>query len=155
MDDIMKTDVDEDLIAPYMTDINRQFEYIDKEDIIKKMVSNTFGRFLDYYKNAPTIEKPTRGNARDDRKKGEKGRNSSRGDRPRGPRKAEAGYRRLFINLGKADGFYPGEVMQFINHHVHGPKQEIGHIDLLSKFSYIEVHEKDANDVMGAIEGVS
>ncbi len=154
MDDIMKTDVDEDLIAPYMTDINRQFEYIDKEDIIKKMVSNTFGRFLDYYKNAPTIEKPTRGNARDDRKKGEKGRNGSRGDRPRGPRKAEAGYRRLFINLGKADGFYPGEVMQFINHHVHGPKQEIGHIDLLSKFSYIEVPEKDANKVMGAINGV-
>ena len=155
MDDIMKTDVDEDLIAPYMEDINRQFEYIDKEDIIKKMVSNTFGRFLDYYKNAPTIEKPTRGNARDDRrKKGEKGRNGSRGDRPRGPRKAEAGYRRLFINLGKADGFYPGEVMQFINHHVHGPKQEIGHIDLLSKFSYIEVPEKDANKVMSAINGV-
>ncbi len=155
MDDIMKTDVDEDLIAPYMADINRQFEYIDKEDIIKKMVSNTFGRFLDYYKNAPTIEKPTRGNARDDRrKKGEKGRNGSRGDRQRGPRKAEAGYRRLFINLGKADGFYPGEVMQFINHHVHGPKQEVGHIDLLSKFSYIEVPEKDANKVMSAINGV-
>ena len=155
MDDIMKTDVDEDLIAPYMADMNRQFEYIDKEDIIKKMVSNTFGRFLDYYKNAPTIEKPSRGNAHDDRKnKGEKGRNGSRGDRQRGPRKAEAGYRRLFINLGKADGFYPGEVMQFINHHVHGPKQEIGHIDLLAKFSYIEVPEKDANKVMSAINGV-
>ncbi len=53
MDTIMKTDVDEELIAPYMNDINRQFEYIDKEDIIKKMVSVTFGRFLDYYKNAP------------------------------------------------------------------------------------------------------
>ena len=155
MDDIMKTDVDENLIAPYMDDINRQFEYIDKEDIIKKMVSNTFGRFLDYYKNAPQIEKPTRGNARDDRRKrGDKGRNGSRGERQRGPRKAEAGYRRLFINLGKADGFYPGEVMQFINHHVHGPKQEIGHIDLLSKFSYIEVPENDANKVMNAINGV-
>jgi ATP-dependent RNA helicase DeaD len=40
--------------------------------------------------------------------------------------------------------------MQFINHHVHGPKQEIGHIDLLSKFSYIEVPEKDADKVMRA-----
>ena len=59
MDDIMKTDVDEELIAPYMDEINRQFEYIDKEDIIKKMVSVTFGRFLDYYKDAPVIEKPT------------------------------------------------------------------------------------------------
>ena len=31
----MKTDVDEDQIEPYMAEINRQFEYIDKEDIIK------------------------------------------------------------------------------------------------------------------------
>lgn len=59
MDDIMKTDVDEGLIAPYMADINRQFEYVDKEDLIKKMVSITFGRFLDYYKDAPEIVKPT------------------------------------------------------------------------------------------------
>ena len=48
MDDIMKTDVDEDQIEPYMAEINRQFEYIDKEDIIKKMVTITFGKFLDY-----------------------------------------------------------------------------------------------------------
>ena len=58
MDDILKTDVDEDQIAPYMKDITRQFEYIDKEDIIKKIVTSTFGRFLNYYKNAPEIEKP-------------------------------------------------------------------------------------------------
>ena len=32
MDDIMKTDVDDEQIGPYMTEINRQFEYIDKED---------------------------------------------------------------------------------------------------------------------------
>ena len=44
--------------------------------------------------------------------------------------------------------------MQFVNHHVHGPKQEIGHIDLLSKFSYIEVPEKDADKVMRALNGV-
>ena len=151
MDDIMKTDVDEDLIAPYMDDINRQFEYIDKEDIIKKMVSNTFGRFLDYYKNAPEIVKPSsksRSNESGDRKRG-----NAHGDRQRGPRKAEKGYRRLFINLGKADGFYPGEVMQFINRHIHGPKQEVGHIDLLQKFSYIEVPERDAEKVMSAING--
>ena len=59
MDDIMKTDVDEEQIEPYMKEIDRQFEYIDKEDIIKKMVTITFGRFLDYYKNAPQILKPS------------------------------------------------------------------------------------------------
>ena len=153
MDDIMKADVDEELIAPYMPEINRQFDYVDKEDIIKKMVSITFGKFLDYYKNAPEIVKPTtRG-----RDKSEQGDRSGRGgkgtrDRKRGPRQAEAGYRRLFINLGKQDGFYPGEVMQFINKHIHG-HQEVGHIDLLQKFSYIEVPEGDAQRVMRALDG--
>ena len=152
MDDIMKTDVDEEQIAPYMEEINRQFDYIDKEDIIKKMVTITFGKFLDYYKNAPEIVKPESGRG----KRGAEGRGSEggRGRVSNGRRKheAEAGFKRLFINLGKADGFYPGEIMQYLNKHVHG-RQEVGHIDLLSKFAYIEVPEQDAKKVMKALNG--
>ena len=155
MDDIMKADVDEELIAPYMAEINRQFDYVDKEDIIKKMVSITFGKFLDYYKNAPEIVKPTT-RGRDKSEQGDRNGRGGKGtrDRKRGPRQAEAGYRRLFINLGKQDGFYPGEVMQFINKHIHG-HQEVGHIDLLQKFSYIEVPEGDAQRVMRALDGTA
>jgi len=148
MDDIMKTDVDEEQIEPYMKEIDRQFEYIDKEDIIKKMVTITFGRFLDYYKNAPQILKPSS-------KRNERSERAERGaSGNRRPRKAEAGFRRLFINLGKQDGFYPGEIMQFMNHHIHG-RQEVGHIDLLQRFSYIEVPKADAEKVMRALNGVS
>ena len=150
IDEIEKADVDEEQIAPFMDDINRHFEYVDKEDILKKIVSLEFGRFLKYYADAPEILKPSaeRPQRGADRAKGGK----PSGDRQRGPRKAEAGYKRLFINLGKADGFYPGEVMQFVNRHVDG-RQEIGHIDLLSKFSYIEVPEQDAQRVMRALDG--
>ena len=150
MDDIIKTDVDEEQIARYMDEINRQFEYIDKEDIIKKMVTITFGRFLEYYKNAPEIEKPA-ASRRGAEAKGGAGR-SRQSKGVQGPRKAEAGYTRLFINLGKADGFYPGEIMQYVNRHIKG-RQEIGHIDLLSKFSYIEVPRDDAGKVMRALNG--
>ena len=152
MDDIMKTDVDEDQIAPYMAEINRQFEYIDKEDIIKKMVTITFGKFLDYYKNAPEIVKPESGKgSRSGEGRGSRG---ERGKVSNGRRKheTEAGFKRLFINLGKADGFYPGEIMQYLNKHVKG-RQEVGHIDLLSKFAYIEVPEEDAKRVMKALNG--
>lgn len=148
MDDIMKTDVDEDQIEPYMKEINRQFEYIDKEDIIKKMVTITFGRFLDYYKNAPEILKPTSKRSERPERAGRSNSGSRRSH------KAEAGYRRLFINLGKQDGFYPGEIMQFMNHHIHG-RQEIGHIDLLQKFCYIEVPQGDAEKVMRVLSGTS
>ena len=150
MDDIMKTDVDDDQIAPYMDEINRQFEYVDKEDIIKKMVTITFGKFLNYYKNAPEIQKPETGRGSRGGDKG--GKSDRRQGTQRGPRKAEEGYRRLFINLGKSDGFYPGEVMQFLNRHVKG-RQEVGHIDLLSKFAYIEVPQDDAERVMRALNG--
>ena len=152
IDEIEKADVDEEEIAPFMDDINRHFEFVDKEDILKKIVSLEFGRFLKYYADAPEILKPTNErNKRDAEGRGKTGRTT---DRSRGPRKAEAGFKRLFINLGKADGFYPGEVMQFVNRHVDG-RQEIGHIDLLSKFSYIEVPEQDAQKVIRALDGTS
>lgn len=57
MDQIVKTDVDEEQIGPFMQDINRYFEYIDKDDIIKKIVSMEFGKFLSYYADAPEIER--------------------------------------------------------------------------------------------------
>ena len=150
MDQIVKADVDEEQIAPFMQDIDRYFEYIDKEDLIKKIVSMEFGRFLAYYADAPEIEpvgsKRERGEKRERGKRGEKRGNSSR--------KTEAGYRRLFINLGKKDGFYPGELMQFLNKNVKG-HVEVGHIDLLTTMSYFEVPEEDAPRVMKYVNGQS
>ena len=145
IDEIEKVDVDEDQIAPFMEDINRHFEYFDKEDILKRIVSLEFGKFLKYYANAPEIVKPSTQRDRKDRNEGRDG-------RKREKRAPESGYRRLFINLGKDDGFYPGEVMQFINRNVHG-RQDVGHIDLLGRISYIEVPEEDANKVMRALDG--
>ena len=165
MDQIVKTDVNDEEIDPFMTDINRYFEFIDKEDLIKKIVSMEFGKFLAYYADAPEIEAPSKSSRDSSGKRSGKGERGGRGERggkgergsrgergARGSRKAEAGYSRLFINLGKDDGFYPGEVMQYINKHVEG-RQDVGHIDLMSKFSYIEVPEKDADKVIRALDG--
>ena len=154
MDQILKADVNEEEIAPFLAEINRHFEYVDKEDIIKKIVSMEFGKFLEYYANAPIIEKPSRGRGEDRGSKGGRrdGNGQRRGGERRAPRAVESGFKRLFINLGKADGFYPGEIMQFINKNVKG-RQQVGHIDLLDKISYIEVPERDANKVMKALNG--
>ncbi len=146
MDEIVKVDVNDEEIAPFMTEINRHFEYVDKEDILKKIVSLEFGKFLAYYADAPEIEKPSKKTLASERKKERKR------DENKGSTKAQEGYRKLFINLGKTDGFYPGEVMQFVNKHVNG-RQEVGHIDLLNKYSYIEVPEEDAQKVIRALDG--
>ena len=146
MDQIVKTDVDDEEIAPFMQDINRYFEYIDKEEIIKKIVSLEFGKFLAYYADAPEIEKVVK-------EKGGKGEKGGQTDRQKRMNKAQKGYRRLFINLGKRDGFYPGELMQTLNRYV-GGRQEVGHIDLLDTISYFEVPEKDARKVMTQLTGI-
>ena len=143
MDQIVKTDVNDDEIAPFMQDINRYFEYIDKDELIKKIVSREFGRFLVYYADAPEIEKPVR----------EKREKKPQTDREKRMNKAQEGYERLFINLGKRDGFYPGELMQTLNRYV-GGRQEVGHIDLLDTISYFEVPKQDARKVMTQLTGI-
>ena len=140
MDQIVKADVNDEEIAPFMQDINRYFEYIEKDELIKKIVSLEFGKFLAYYAEAPEITVVTAKQEKEERK-------------PK-PTKTtpQAGYRRLFINLGKTDGFYPGELMQFLNKHVQG-HVDVGHIDLLQKFAYFDVPEEDARRVMKALNG--
>ena len=142
MDQIVKTDVDDEEIAPFMQDINRYFEYIDKEDLIKKIVSLEFGKFLAYYADAPELEKVIVTKEK-----------KPQSDKQKLQNKAAKGYKRLFINLGRRDGFYPGELMQTLNRFV-GGRQEVGHIDLLDTISYFEVPEKDAKKVMIQLSGI-
>ena len=142
MDQIVKTDVDDDEIAPFLQDINRYFEFIDKDELIKKIVSLEFGKFLAYYADAPEIEAPV--------KEKEK---KPQSDREKRLNKAQKGYKRLFINLGKKDGFFPGVLMPTLTRYV-GGRQEVGHIDLLDTISYFEVPEKDARKVMTQLTGI-
>ena len=142
MDQIVKTDVNDDEIAPFLQDINRYFEFIDKDELIKKIVSLEFGKFLAYYADAPEIEAPV--------KEKEK---KPQSDREKRMNKAQKGFKRLFINLGKKDGFFPGVLMQTLNRYV-GGRQEVGHIDLLDTISYFEVPEKDARKVMSQLTGI-
>ena len=131
----------------------RKLEWLEKEDIIKRMVSREFNRFLEYYSNAPEIEVPS--DARGDRKGNTRGERSERsdrgGDRDKRGRKAEPGYTRLFINMGKTDNFYAAQVIDLINRQVRGKKVQIGRIDLMQNFSFFEVPEGQAHEVVSAL----
>lgn len=146
MDEIVKTDVDDEEITPFMQDIKRYFEYIDKDELIMKIVSMEFGKFLAYYADAPEIEPVS---SKEGREKKERKDSGKRGK----PTPASKGYKKLFINLGKKDGFYPGELMQTLNRFV-GGRQEVGHIDLFDTISYFEVPERDAKKVMIQLTGI-
>jgi len=146
MDQIVKTDVDDEQIKPFMHDINRYFEYIDKEELIKKIVTREFGRFLAYYADAPEIEKVAVKN----KERGGKGQKS--GGTKRGHNDADMAS--LRINLGKRHGFYPGEIMQMLNRRLSG-RQEVGHIELRDNYSVVDVPQGDAGKVQHALNGTS
>ena len=157
IDDIEKVKVDEEEIADFLPGIYRKFEWLSKEDLIKRVVSSEFNRFLDYYKNAPEIETP---NSNDRGERSDRGdRDSSRrdrgDDREKSTRKAEKGYTRLFLNLGKMDGFYANQVIELINRNMKRQRTNIGRIDLMKNFSFFEVDEKQAKAVVDALNGVT
>ncbi|MDE5710289.1 MAG: DEAD/DEAH box helicase [Bacteroides sp.] len=143
IDDLEKVKVNEEEIADFMPDIYRKLDWLSKEDLIKRMVSHEFNRFLDYYRDREEIETAT-GSDRDSGKGGKRGAKGS------GSRKAEPGYKRLFINLGKMDNFFPNELISLLNKNTRG-RIELGRIDLMPKFSFFEVEEKEAGHVLKAL----
>ena len=143
IDDIEKVEVIEEEIAPFLPSIFRKFELMEKEDIIKRMVSMEFNTFLNYYKNAPEIEVPQEG-----KKKRERG---ERGEKKERVRKAEPGYKRLFINLGKMDHLHARELMGLVNRLCKGKRVDFGRIDLMKNFSFFEVLENQADIVISSL----
>ena len=147
IDDIEKVKVDEEEIETFLPGIYRKLEWLSKEDLIKRVVSMEFNRFLDYYKNAAEIEQP-KGN---EKRESQKERKDHGSDREKTSRKAEKGYTRLFLNLGKTDGFYANQIIELINRNLKKERIEIGRIDLMQNFSFFEIAEAQAPMVIKAL----
>ncbi len=146
IDNLEKVQVNEEEIAEFMPEVLRKLDWLDKEDVIKRMVSMEFNRFLNYYHDRKDIELDN-GDRKRDRKRGEGKRGEGR-SRDGRDRKAEEGYKRLFINLGKMDGLRPNDIMGMINRNVKGDHVNIGRIDLMKTYSFFEVDENSADDVV-------
>ena len=150
IDEIEKVKVNEEEIEAFLPGIYRKFEWLSKEDLIKRVVSMEFNRFLEYYKNAPEIEQPKNSD-----KKGEPKERKERGtDKEKSSRKAEKGYTRLFLNLGKTDGFYANQIIELINRNLKKERIQIGRIDLMQNFSFFEIIEAQAPMVIKALNKV-
>ncbi len=134
VDQIEKVKVNEEEIAELMPQIYRKLEWLDKEDIIKRVVSLEFNRMIDYYKDADEIETIDEKAPR--KECGEKGKRH----------KAESGFTRFFINFGKADHMNVNQLIELVNRCVPG-RVRIGRIDLMEKFSFFEVEEGEARRV--------
>jgi len=146
IDDIEKVKVNEEEISDFMPAIYRKLEWLEKEDIIKRMVSLEFNRFLEYYRDAEDIQSPV-SDGRGERGSRVRGNDEGRG---RGARQAEPGFTRMFINAGKVDNFYPNQLIELINKNMKR-RVQIGKIDLLKSFSFFEIEDAQVKPLISAL----
>jgi ATP-dependent RNA helicase DeaD len=128
-------------IEKFIPEIKEKLSDLDREEIIKRVVALEFNRFLDDYRHGEDLIAPVSDR---DGSFGRTGGRDSRGQYP-------ANFTRLFINLGKSDGFYPEQLIDLINQNTKGKKVPIGKIDLLKSFSFFEVDPSFADYLIGAL----
>lgn len=154
VDRIEKVKVNEEEISNLLPSVYRKLDWLEKEDIIKRVVALEFNRLIDYYHEAEEIEIPTDRSSRDDkfssRRKDRDRPERSGSDRQGGPRGAERGYSRLFINIGRTDNVNPATLMGLVNDFV-PDKVNIGRIDIMQNFSFFEVPERDTQKVINSL----
>ncbi len=143
IDRMEKVRVDESQIEPFMEKVNKKLEWLSKEEIIKHFVSLEFNRFLDYYKEAPDLNINARKSAK------------GSSDSGRGQRKGRAGkyddnFTRLFLNLGRKDGLEAKNIIGLVNDKTNNRDINIGDIDIKDNFTFFEVSQDFADDVLKA-----
>lgn len=148
-DRLERVEVDEAEINKYLPGVRKKLEWLSEEDLLKRVFSLEFNRLLQYYQNMPDIdlneaEKSGR------RERGEKRTRGEKNDKDR--RTAPDGMERLMLNIGKAQGFFPGNLMELVNKSVNGPKPEIGRIDLLPDYTLFDVRKDDARRILEGLK---
>lgn len=148
-DRLERVEVNDEEIGRFIPGVAKKLGWLSNEDLLKRVLSLEFNRLLEYYKDAPQIdfidEKP-----RKERKE--------RSDAPvtkeeKDRRTASKGMERIYVNAGKRDGFYAGNLIEMLNKVVGGKRVDVGRIDLMPGYSLFDVKKSDARRVVGALKG--
>ena len=140
IDKIRNVEVNEEQITPFLPNILEGLQDLSKEEIVKRVASLEFNRFLAYYEAAPDLNVDAR-----ERDGGERG--------ERRGRAVSNGYTRLFINLGSVDEFTRGDMLGLICDASGISGKSIGKIDMKGVFTFFEVQDADAKKVFDGFQG--
>jgi len=134
---IKDTEVDHE-IDNYLPAINEVLDGLSKEELIKKMVSVEFNRFIAYYKKKRDLS-------------GEKG-----GDRERSsePREIRAGDPvRYFVNIGARDDFDWMQLKDFLKETLDLGRDDVFKVDVKEGFSFFNTDGEHTEKVMEVLNG--
>ncbi|MBU1151331.1 DbpA RNA binding domain-containing protein, partial [Patescibacteria group bacterium] len=129
IDKVCNVEVNEKQISKYMELINKKFENMDRDELIKKFVSEEFNRFLEHYQNADDLNSNV---------------NSSTGPREESPYL----FARFKINIGKNIDLTVKELFGFLNEQPELRGVEIGDIRIKDNFTLLEVDEKFKDKIL-------
>jgi len=164
---IKKVEVDEKQIEPFLENIYKQLEGLDREELIQHFVSAEFNRFLSYYKNAQdlTSTDSSRGDRRGSKDKGDrrdrrdrrdkKGRRVDRDEEEDNRKKVErekANLTRMYINVGSKNGLNPNRLIGLVNEGLDSGDVPIGKIEILKTFSFFELDQRKVAPLIKALK---
>lgn len=124
---LQNVEIQEEEIEDFLPKIYEQLEGLSREELIKKIVSLEFNRFLKYYENAPDLNVKEGKNKRD------------RKDKP-----GRVPFARFHINVGKKHGITPKDIIGLVNQANRRDRVAIGQIEIMKSFSFFEVDEEFA-----------
>jgi ATP-dependent RNA helicase DeaD len=119
-------------IDNYLPAINDVLQGIDREELIKKIVSVEFTRFHNYYNKTKDLN--TADSGREDR--------SNRGDLPK------SGSVRYFINVGEKDGYDWMSLKDFIRDTVGLGKEDVFKVDVKDSFSFFNTDAEVSEQIL-------
>lgn len=138
--------VTETEIGKFLPAVLEEMKDLSKEEVIKRFTFLEFNHLLDYYRDAPDLNRAERGTASSDR-------GSDRADRVERGERFTTGDR-LFINLGKMDGFDAGKFLAMVCDRCGIKGDVIGRIDLKGAYSFLEVDKEVSKQVQANLHGM-
>ena len=134
---IKDTEVDHE-IENYLPAINEVLDGLSKEELIKKMVSVEFNRFINYYKSKRDIT-------------GERSNDRERSSEPREIRAGDPV--RYFINIGTRDDFDWMQLKDFIKETLDLGRDDVFKVDVKEGFSFFNTDGEHTDKVMSVLNG--
>ncbi|WP_395059466.1 DEAD/DEAH box helicase, partial [Flavobacterium sp.] len=139
---IKDTEVDHE-IDNYLPAINSVLEDLTKEELIKKMVSVEFNRFINYYKKNRDISNQSSGSDR-----------RERDDRDGAPRENNNnGATRYFVNIGSRDDFDWMQLKDFLKETLDLGRDDVFKVDVKEGFSFFNTDAEHTDKVMEVLNG--
>ncbi|MFP4019621.1 MAG: DEAD/DEAH box helicase [Bacteroidales bacterium] len=135
------TEFENPQIEPYLPEIYKKLSWISKEDLIKRFVTLEFTRLLDSYKDAPDINISEK----------EASNNRGTGSKERG----QKSFTRFFLNIGSDQKVSKNDLIGLVNRMIKKTKIEIGKIEVLNAFSFIEIDSAQEKLFQDAFQGKS